>query len=238
MATARTSRAHGRASRLGAGVLLSLALLVAGCGDGEPDGPAGAGAEMVFVAAEGHGRLPVWVGIDRGVFAPYEFTAEFRSAETSAKALEAVAAGAAQAASVPLVALLQALAGGSEALLWVGCPVAAPGREALVARAGVKGFEDLKGLRIGLAPGSASDVTLRLLLRAHGLDPARDVTLVPLAPDTVAEGFRGGAVEAVALGDPGLAAAESVPGATVLGGTPTPSRRAPTAAPSRRTSSS
>jgi NitT/TauT family transport system substrate-binding protein len=86
-----------------------------------------------------------------------------------------------------------------------------------VARKGIARLADLRGRRIGLAPGSAGDVVLRRLLQAGGLDPTADVTLVPLAAATLVEALRGGAVEAVALGEPGLGTLESADLGTVLG---------------------
>ena len=46
---------------------------------------------------------------------------------------------------------------------------------------------DLKGLKIGIStPGASTDVTLRFLLREAGLDPQKDVTIVPVGDPTTA----------------------------------------------------
>lgn len=46
---------------------------------------------------------------------------------------------------------------------------------------------DLKGLKLGIStPGASTDVTLRFLLREAGLDPQKDVTIVPVGDPTTA----------------------------------------------------
>jgi NitT/TauT family transport system substrate-binding protein len=57
---------------------------------------------------------------------------------------------------------------------------------------------DLKGLKIGIStPGASTDVTLRFLLREGGLDPQKDVTIVPVGdPVTALAGLKNGVIDA------------------------------------------
>jgi len=56
---------------------------------------------------------------------------------------------------------------------------------------------DLKGLKIGIStPGASTDVTLRFLLREAGLDPQKDVTIVPVGdPVTALAGLKNGVID-------------------------------------------
>jgi len=56
---------------------------------------------------------------------------------------------------------------------------------------------DLKGLKIGIStPGASTDVTLRFLLREAGLDPQKDVTIVPVGdPTTALAGLKNGLID-------------------------------------------
>ena len=59
-------------------------------------------------------------------------------------------------------------------------------------------LKDLKGLKIGIStPGASSDVTMRYLLRQAGLDPQRDVQIVPVGgPSTQIAGLKNGIINA------------------------------------------
>jgi ABC-type nitrate/sulfonate/bicarbonate transport system substrate-binding protein len=59
-------------------------------------------------------------------------------------------------------------------------------------------LQDVKGLRIGVStPGASSDQTLRFLLLKAGLDPQKDVKLVPVgAPTTQVAGLKNGLIDA------------------------------------------
>jgi NitT/TauT family transport system substrate-binding protein len=59
-------------------------------------------------------------------------------------------------------------------------------------------LKDLKGLKIGIStPGASTDVTLRFLLREAGLDPQKDVTIVPVGdPTTALAALKNGLIQA------------------------------------------
>jgi NitT/TauT family transport system substrate-binding protein len=59
-------------------------------------------------------------------------------------------------------------------------------------------LKDLKGLKIGIStPGASTDVALQYLLREGGLDPKRDVTIVPVGdPSTALAALKNGLIDA------------------------------------------
>ncbi|MGR9074408.1 MAG: ABC transporter substrate-binding protein, partial [Gammaproteobacteria bacterium] len=91
-----------------------------------------------------------------------------------------------------------------------------PGFEGLVARPGIRSIGELKGGTVGFPFGSSVDVTLRLLLKQHGLDPDKDVKLVNLEVGDVPSVFRAGNVDAALVWEPGFTQLKAVEGATVL----------------------
>ncbi len=75
---------------------------------------------------------------------------------------------------------------------------------AVVARAGagIESIGDLRGRRVGVAPGSTSHMDLEAWLAAAGLDPATDLEVVEMGLRDQAEALDAGAVDAVATWDP------------------------------------
>ena len=195
-----------------------LLISVAGCGDGKQAEEEGSGAdEVVAVGSQWYGHIPVWVGIERGIFARHGFEVEWHFIGKSMDRLNAISSGEAQFASLGEIAMLSAMAQGNTHFYWVGSQDIAPGFEGLVARPGIAGFDQLHGKRIGFPFGSSVDLTARMLLRQHGLDPKRDVRLVNLEVGDVPAVFRAGNVDAALIWEPGFSQLEEVEGATVLG---------------------
>jgi ABC-type nitrate/sulfonate/bicarbonate transport system substrate-binding protein len=131
--------------------------------------------------------------------------------------LNAISSGEAQFASLGEIAMLSAMAQGNTRFYWVGNQDIAPGFEGLVAQPGIASIPDLRGRRIGLPFGSSVELTARMLLRQHGLDPDRDVRLVNLELGDVPAVFRAGNVDAALVWEPGFSQLKEVPGARVLG---------------------
>jgi ABC-type nitrate/sulfonate/bicarbonate transport system substrate-binding protein len=196
--------------------LLLFGVLVAGC-ERESSVSQTSGLEpVVAVGSQWYGHIPVWVGIERGIFARHGFDVHWRFIGKSMDRLNAISSGDAQFASLGEIAMLSAMAQGNRGFYWVGNQDIAPGFEGLVARTGIRDFADLKGKRIGLPFGSSVDVTCRLLLRAHGLDPRKDVKLVNLEVGDVPAVFRAGNVDAALVWEPGFSQLKAVTGAKVL----------------------
>jgi len=198
------------------GLALLLMFFAAGCkresspADGKP-------AKMVAVGSQWYGHIPVWVGIERGIFKRHGFDVEWRFIGKSMDRLNAISSGEAQFASLGEIAMLSAMAQGNRRFYWVGNQDIAPGFEGLVARPGITSFKELKGKSIGFPFGSSVDITCRMLLRQQGLDPNRDVELVNLEVGDVPAVFRAGNVDAALIWEPGFSQLRAVEGATVLG---------------------
>ena len=79
-------------------------------------------------------------------------------------------------------------------------------------RPDIKTVEGLKGKKIGISRfGSSTDISARYALRKHGLDPAKDVTIVQMgAMSSIMGGLQGGAIEAGLVSPPTLFAVEKM----------------------------
>jgi ABC-type nitrate/sulfonate/bicarbonate transport system substrate-binding protein len=196
-------------------LLILPLLLIAGCGKGEKT--AGGKVPVVAVGSQWYGHIPVWVGMERGTFGKYGFEVSWRFIGKSMDRLNAISSGDAQFASLGQVAMLSAMAQGNDRFFWVGNQDIAPGFEGLVAQPGIESFEQLKGKKVGLPFGSSVDLTARMLLKEHGLDPNKDVQLVNLEVGDVPAVFRAGNVDAAIIWEPGFSQLKEVEGAFVLG---------------------
>lgn len=197
---------------------LLVAVSISGCGDGGPPAEGTSGKDkVVAVGSQWYGHIPVWVGIENGIFERHGFEVDWRFIGKSMDRLNAISSGEAQFASLGEIAMLSAMAQGNTRFYWVGNQDIAPGFEGLVARSGIDSFEQLRGKRIGFPFGSSVELTARMLLRQHGLDPARDVRLVNLEVGDVPAVFRAGNVDAALIWEPGFSQIKAVEGASVLG---------------------
>ncbi len=187
--------------------------LLTGCGQ-EPK--SGKDNSVIAVGSQWYGHIPVWVGIERGIFKRHGFDVEWRFIGKSMDRLNSISSGEAQFASLGEIAMLSAMAQGNRRFYWVGNQDIAPGFEGLVAGPGITRFEQLRGKKIGFPFGSSVDVTCRLLLSQHGLDPQRDVQVVNLEVGDVPAVFRAGNVDAALIWEPGFSQLRAVEGATVL----------------------
>jgi ABC-type nitrate/sulfonate/bicarbonate transport system substrate-binding protein len=172
---------------------------------------------VVAVGSQWYGHIPVWAGMERGTFEKHGFQVSWRFIGKSMDRLNAISSGDAQFASLGQVAMLSAMAQGNDRFYWVGNQDIAPGFEGLVAQPGITSFEELRGKTIGLPFGSSVDLTARMLLKEHGLNPQTDVRLVNLEVGDVPAVFRAGNVDAAIIWEPGFSQLKEVEGATVLG---------------------
>ena len=188
---------------------------LSGC-DEETDKTIGGRDTVVAVGSQWYGHAPVWAGIELGIFERHGFAVEWRFIGKSMDRLNALSSGEAQFASLGEIAMLSAMAHGNRRFYWVGNQDIAPGFEGLVARPGIHSIEELKGKTIGFPFGSSVDITCRLLLKQHGLNPDKDVKLVNLEVGDVPSVFRAGNVDAALVWEPGFSRLKAVEGATVL----------------------
>ena len=173
--------------------------------------------EVTAVGSQWYGHIPVWIGIEKGIFKKHGFTVTWRFIGKSMDRLNAISSGEAQFASLGEIAMLSAMAHGNKRFYWVGNQNIAPGFEGLVAKKGITIFDQLKGKKIGLPFGSSVDLTCRMLLKQNGLDPKKDVSLVNLEVGDVPAVFKAGNIAAALIWEPGFSQLKAVDGSTVLG---------------------
>jgi len=173
--------------------------------------------QVIVVGSHWYGHIPVWIGIEKGIFKKYGFDIKWQFIGKSMDRLNAISSGEAHFASLGEIAMLSAMAQGNTRFYWVGNQDIAPGFEGLVTKEGITSFEQLKGKTIGFPFGSSVDITCRLLLKQHGLDPKKDVRLVNLEVGDVPSVFQTGRIDAAIIWEPGFSQLASIDGATVLG---------------------
>lgn len=199
------------------GFSLLLALQTWGCGKEAPKAGDAHLQPVVAVGSQWYGHIPVWIGIEKGIFRKHGFDVQWRAIGKSMDRLNAISSGEAQFASLGEIAMLSAMSQGNTRFYWVGNQNIAPGFEGLVAAPGITSYAELKGKKIGFPFGSSVDLTCRMLLKEHGLDPKTDVELVNLELGDVPAVFRAGNVAAALVWEPGFSQLKAVEGATVLG---------------------
>jgi taurine transport system substrate-binding protein len=198
-------------------VLILFAFLFTVCAKEPPSAEKPDVSQVVAVGSQWYGHIPVWVGIEKGIFKKHGFEVQWRFIGKSMDRLNAISSGEAQFASLGEIAMLSAMAQGNTRFYWVGNQDIAPGFEGLVAAPGITSFDQLRGKKIGFPFGSSVDITCRMLLKQHGLKPGRDVHLVNLEVGDVPAAFRAGNVDAALIWEPGFSQLVSVRGARVLG---------------------
>lgn len=165
-----------------------LLVLVAGCGQ------AGQEAKKITIASAPNVFLSaLYVAKDDGLFAKEGLTVEIVEVESGNDSIAALASGQAQYADVGFEDLAELRKAGDDSVVMAhdilnrvtltlvmrkevaerkNVTAASPLRDRLSA---------LKGLKIGItSPGSPTDTYMRYYLASVGLDPERDVELVPL----------------------------------------------------------
>ncbi len=194
-----------------------LAIGIAGCKDEPLKHETESVHEVTAVGSQWYGHIPVWCGMEKGIFKKHGFAVKWQFIGKSMDRLNAISSGEAQFASIGEIAMLSAMAHGNKRFYWVGNQDIAPGFEGLVAVKGITSFEQLKGKKIGFPFGSSVDLTCRMLLKQNGLDPIKDVQLVNLEVGDVPAVFKAKNIAAALIWEPGFSQLKAVDGATVLG---------------------
>ncbi len=126
----------------------------------------------------GPGLFPLWVGKEKGLFEKQQLDVELLYIATSPIIIQTMLSGEVELSSSGQEAAMAAnLAGGDIVIIATG--VIRPSFF-LYTIPEITRVEQLKGRKLGISrPGSSTDFTMRFLLQKHGLDPKRDVTIVP-----------------------------------------------------------
>ncbi len=183
-----------RIARIGAGVLVLA--LIAGLGwwlRPAPPSP----EPLVLAVTQTTFGAPLWVAQRGGFFSAAGLAVTLRPYATGKLAFEAMLRGEAQIATVTETPLVFASLAGTP--FTVIANYASSTEHSLVVRAdrGIAAVTDLRGRRIGVAPGTSAQYFLHVVLTDEGLSEA-DLTVVPLPAPQQAAALAAGEVDAVA----------------------------------------
>ncbi|TME25528.1 MAG: ABC transporter substrate-binding protein [Chloroflexi bacterium] len=124
--------------------------------------------------------LPVWTAMDAGIFAKNGLTVDLQSINGGAQGMAALLSSGVEIVGVGGAEALSATASGGKVTATAVLTPVFP--YFLMAAPEIKTVQDLKGKKIGISnPGGSSDIATRKALKAIGLDPDKDVTLIALS---------------------------------------------------------
>ena len=170
------------------------AILVAACGGATPGGSSQSVAPTTAASATpltpiavkvaytnlSGDSLPIWSAMDAGIFTKNGLTVDLQNINGGAQGMAAVLSNGVEIAGVGGAEALSATASGGKVTVTAVLTPVFP--YFLMAAPDIKTPQDLKGKKIGISnPGGSSDIATRRALKALGLDPDKDVTLVPLS---------------------------------------------------------
>jgi NitT/TauT family transport system substrate-binding protein len=124
----------------------------------------------------------VWVAKEAKLFEKHGLEVELIYVAGSSRVVQAMLAKDIPISEIAIPAVIQANLAGADLVMLAG-PNHKPGQKIMV-KPEIKRREDLKGKKIGTAPpGHTPDQLTRVALRRLGIDPEKDVTLVPFDED-------------------------------------------------------
>jgi NitT/TauT family transport system substrate-binding protein len=142
-------------------------------------GPAGLTTVRISDAQLAGNFLPTYIALDGGMFRSNGLDASLTVGQSSAT-MASLLAGQIDVAETSGAELVNALAGGADLVAIATLVPVYPFR--FFVQADVQQPDDLKGKTIGINNfGTAIDLATRIALTRMGLDPKRDVTLLPLS---------------------------------------------------------
>jgi ABC-type phosphate/phosphonate transport system substrate-binding protein len=135
-------------------------------------------ARVIFYPPWNISKLPMYMARDAGIFDKLGLKLNWTNPGSNDKLLASLKKGDSDIAVVSANHIAQNNANGGVTMQLVGNT--GYNYSAFYAAKGIKSVADLKGKKIGTGePGSTPDQLTRLALRKLGLDPDKDVTLVP-----------------------------------------------------------
>jgi len=122
-------------------------------------------------------KAGLWVAEEGGIFDKYNIQSHLVLITSASKMVQAMLGGDVPFAAAGGNAAVEAnLAGGD--IIMVGALAKVPAFY-IMALPEIKTIEDLRGKAVGVTRfGSSTDFTMRYVLRKHGLEPGRDVTII------------------------------------------------------------
>lgn len=119
----------------------------------------------------------LWVAEEAGLFAKYNIQTDLVLITSASKMVQAMLGGDVPFAAAGGNAAVDASLSGAD-IVMVGALAKVPAFY-IMALPEIKSIEDLRGKPVGVTRfGSSTDFTIRYLLRKHGMNPERDVTLI------------------------------------------------------------
>src|SRR5438876_1007289 len=140
--------------------------------------------------------LPTYVALEQGIFLRNGLDAELQLISSSTAAVAALVSGNADFSQAGGSEAISATVGGADIVVVV--VTGATYSYLLMAAADIKTPNDLKRKKVGISTvGSSSDVAVRVALKKIGIDPDKDVSIVPVGgvPERVAA-MKSGAIQA------------------------------------------
>ncbi len=200
------------------GLLGAASVLTLGLAAGLPLRAARAEDKVLRIGVQKYGSLVLLKGkgsLDAAL-APLGFSVTWTEFPAGPQLLEALNVGAVDFGTTGEAPPIFAQAAGAP-LLYVGHEPPAPRGEAIIVPkdSAIASVADLKGRRVALNKGSNVHYLLVKALAAAGVD-YKDITPVFLPPADARAAFEKGAVDAWAIWDPFLAAAQAATGARTL----------------------
>jgi NitT/TauT family transport system substrate-binding protein len=123
--------------------------------------------------------LPVWTAMDAGIFKKNGLTVDLVSIDGGSRGMAALLANSVEIVTLGGAECLSATASGAKLTVTAVLTPVFPYH--LMAAPEIKTAADLKGKKIGISsPGGSADIATRKALKALGLDPDKDVTLIAL----------------------------------------------------------
>src|SRR5919201_4817798 len=123
--------------------------------------------------------LPVWAAVDAGIFKKNGLDVDLQSIDGGSRGMGALLSGGIEIATLGGAECLSATASGAKITVTAIITPVFPYH--LMAAPEIKTAQDLKGKKIGISsPGGSADIATRKALKALGMDPEKDVTLIPL----------------------------------------------------------
>ncbi len=191
-----------------AGLLLSLAMLLASCGTPQSGAGASATAPPRVIklkapyTAISVAQSPVWVANDTRLFEKHGLDVELTKIDTSTTLVPAMLSGEVGLAAGAEEAVISAGLTGADLVMIASGPTRV--LFSIYARPGIGGLADLKGKKLGVTKtGASTDFAARYVLRKSNLTPDRDVTIVQMGgvPEILAA-LKGGQIDAGVLSPP------------------------------------
>jgi sulfonate transport system substrate-binding protein len=186
--------------------------------------PAAAQTALDVVVGNNFGHLPMFVGVDKGLFKQHGVDVRLKVVNTGTDMVNAMQKREVHVGDMSVTTFLKARHGGDPFKV-IGIIMNDATRDnadeplAIVARkgSGVQSVEDLKGKRVGLAKAQTSDEYFKMVLARRGMK-YDDVTIENImAPPALAPALKDGKVDAVVSWEPyNTAVLDGVPDSYVV----------------------